>query len=828
MSVCLLQITTSALGGKGKIMKVIKILSLICFLTFGILAQESTYLKGKVADENGLVADATVILVSEKDGKAKYTTSTNANGEYNFSGIPAGTYFLSANRTQENKSGVSPTIKINLLYEDLKTVDLQINSYQPIREEVSVIASGTTQTIDEVSKTVNIIDAQELRDRADFSLVESLRSIPGFRIQQLGGFGRTANIKTRGLRNQDTAILIDGVRFRDASAITGDATPFLSDFTLTSVSKIEVLRGSGSSLYGTNAVGGTIDFQTPKPQTGFHGNLSGAVGGYGLGRFRGNISNGTADGKFGFNFGASRTIYKKGIDGEDDANNTNVQSRIEFNPFEKTNVSARFFVSDAYVRLNSNPNSIAAALTSPATTIINAVPLSGEELRRFENGTSVANLNRGNANFIPDANDPDNSQRSKFFNGQIVLTHVFSDQFVFQGYYSGLRSQRKNDNGTLGTGFQSASTGFFDGTIQTANGHFNWTPNRFNEITAGYEFEHEKYGNDGFTPSGTSNFFSCAKQSSNTIYAQDLIKLLDNRLQIAGGFRVQFFDLKNPEFSIANAPYTNLTLENPPNAYTFDGAVSYFFEQTGTKIRAHVGNGYRVPSLFERFGTFFNSFAFPNPRFEALGDPNLKPERTIAFDGGVEQNLFDNRAKLSATYFYTRLIDVIGFANGVSPIGGTTRGFGGYLNTKGGIARGGEFSGQLRATDSTDVFASYTFTNSDQRLSQVPAARIIETLGIPHHQFTLVATQRFRRAWVNFDFLAASSYLAPIGFPTRVYRFDGNRRADLTGGYNIPLKGERFNLRVFGTIENLFGDDYYENGFRTFDRNGRIGLSFGF
>ncbi len=54
-------------------MKVIKILSLICFLTFGILAQESTYLKGKVADENGLVADATVILVSEKDGKAKKT-----------------------------------------------------------------------------------------------------------------------------------------------------------------------------------------------------------------------------------------------------------------------------------------------------------------------------------------------------------------------------------------------------------------------------------------------------------------------------------------------------------------------------------------------------------------------------------------------------------------------------------------------------------------------------------------------------------------------------------------------------------------------------------
>ena len=114
-----------------------------------------------------------------------------------------------------------------------------------------------------------------MRDRADFTLVDTLRSIPGFRVQQLGGFGQTANIKTRGLRNQDTAVLIDGIRFRDPSAITGDASPFLSDFTLTSVSKIEVLRGSGSSLYGTNAIGGVIDFQTPEPPQGWHGQFSG-------------------------------------------------------------------------------------------------------------------------------------------------------------------------------------------------------------------------------------------------------------------------------------------------------------------------------------------------------------------------------------------------------------------------------------------------------------------------------------------------------------------------------------------------------------------------
>ena len=807
-------------------MRIIKVLSLICFLTIGIWAQTGATISGRISEDNNPVK-TTVIL--QRSGYEIRRTRTDENGYYKFELVSDGRYTLVVLNLNAIYIGNEPK-EISITNNQSVTIDftflsspVERTSSSFIREEVTVIASGTTQSLDEVSKTVNIIDAQELRDRADFSLVESLRSIPGFRVQQLGGFGRTANIKTRGLRNQDTAVLIDGVRFRDASAITGDATPFLSDFTLTSVSKIEVLRGSGSSLYGTNAIGGTIDFQTPKPQTGFHGNLSGAGGGYGLGRFRGNVSNGTADGKFGFNFGASRTAYIKGIDGEDDANNTNLQSRIEFNPFERTNVSGRFFFSDAFARINSNPNFIGAAVTGIAlTTIIDAVPLSREELNRYNSGTPLAQLNRGNANFIPDANDPDNFQRSKFFNGQVVLTHVFSDRLVFQGYYSGLRSQRKNDNGILGLGFQSPSTSFFDGTIQTANGHLNWTPNRSNEITAGYEFEHEKYGNNGFASGNTNAFFVKAYQSSNTFYAQDLVKLFDNRLQLAGGFRVQFFDLKNPKLSETNAPYSNLTLENPPNAYTFDGAVSYFFEQTGTKIRAHVGNGYRVPSLYERFGT---SFFFG---FTAYGDPNLEPERSIAFDGGVEQNLFDNRAKLTAVYFYTKLIDTINFANTVPNIGTTIRPFGGYFNTKGGIARGGEFSGDVRVSDSTDVFASYTFTNSDQNVPQAANTGIIQTLGIPKHQFTLVATQRFKRAWVNFDFLAASSYLAPLGFPARVFRFDGNRRADLTGGYNVPLKGERFNLRVFGTIENLLGDDYYENGFRTFDRNGRVGLSFGF
>lgn len=795
--------TILRVGRRGDQMKILFWTAIVLIAFTSSYAQQTGSISGKTTMDGKPVS--VPVSVSSKTNKAiSLRTQSDQLGQYTFAGLAAGEYEIVA-----PNAAVPVQRKVDLRAGENLEVDLNLSVYPSAISERVTVSAGQSQSIEGVSKTVNVIDGQEMRDRADFSLIDSLRTIPGFRVQQLGGFGRTANIKTRGLRNQDTAILIDGVRFRDVSSITGDASAFLSDLTLTSVSRVEVLRGSGSSLYGTNAIGGTIDFQTPKPTAGPHGQIGGAFGELGLGRFRGNLSDGTQDGKFGFNLGISRTVYTKGIDGQDNAHNTNFQSRIDYDPFSRTNISGRIFVSDAYVRLNSDPDTFGSIPFSNAATIT-AEP---------------------GVNFVFDANDPDNFQRSKFFDAQISFVQVLNDHTTFQGYYSGLKTSRKNDNGILGVGFQAPSTSVFDGTIQTVHGHVNWVANSISTLTAGYEFEYEKYGNDGFTPDGSANFFTRAYQSSHTFYAQELLSLLKDRLQLAGGVRAQFFGLRDPRFSSANAPYSNVTLKDPPTAYTFDGAVSYYLPKTGTKLRVHVGNGYRVPSLFERFGTFFNSFDIP-PDFVALGDPNLKPEKTIAADGGIEQELFKNRAKLTAVYFYTKLTDIIGFGNIVPDIGPTPRPFGGYENQKGGIARGVEFSGRVTPTRTTDIFASYTFTNSDQRTPQVTGNPDLETLGIPKHQFTLVATQRVQRFWVNFDLVVSSSYLAPIFsnsfFQTYVYRFAGNRRGDLTAGYTFPIRKDKMDLRLYGTVENVFDYDYFENGFRTPGRNSRIGLSFGF
>ena len=546
-------------------------LSFILTLIFaiGISAQTGVTVSGIVSDLSKPLANTKVVLTSASD--QAQITQTDEQGRYVFENVAKGKYNISVLRA-DNTIFISKEIRVEK--NQSLTVDLTFGPQTPSNiikfGEVVVIASGTGQPFNEISKTVNVIDEQEIQERNEFSLADALKTIPGFRVQQLGGFGKTANIKTRGLRNQDTAVLIDGIRFRDASSITGDASAFLSDFTFTGTNRVEVLRGSGSSLYGTNAIGGVLDLQSAKPTTDLHGAFLGEYGGLGMKRFRGNVSDG--NNKIGFNLGVSRTVFTEGIDGEDDARNTNVQGRVDYNPFSKTYISGRFYISDAYVRLNSNPDTIG---TLPAITqVINAVPLSGSELTRFENGTQASQLNRGGANFISDANDPDSFQKSKFYNGQIHLAQIINSNLIFRGFYQGLKTIRKNDNGVLGVGFQSASTSIFEGQIHTLSGRFNYTPTTNNELTFGYEYEQEKFGNDGFSANALNNFSTRAKQKSSTFYVQDLLEFFGRRLQIAAGFRAQFFSLEKPDFSSANAPYQNVTLENPPPAYTGDGSIS--------------------------------------------------------------------------------------------------------------------------------------------------------------------------------------------------------------------------------------------------------------
>src|SRR6185436_15006238 len=138
-------------------------------------------------------------------------------------------------------------------------VRLQIEGVQ---HSILVTAEAGARSTDEIAKSMSLIDRSEIVARDEYSVSETVRNTPGLIVRNLGGPGQSTSIRSRGLGPSATAILIDGMRFRDVATTQADASSFLGNLNIINPERVEVLRGSGSSLYGTNAVGGTIHIVT--------------------------------------------------------------------------------------------------------------------------------------------------------------------------------------------------------------------------------------------------------------------------------------------------------------------------------------------------------------------------------------------------------------------------------------------------------------------------------------------------------------------------------------------------------------------------------------
>jgi iron complex outermembrane receptor protein len=805
-------------------------LAALCVAACAALAQPqaggaaASSIAGRVVDPQGAGVPGALVTLYAREPLVRLTAAADAAGAYRFERLAPGEYLIEA-----DARGFAPAAarRVRLRAGEAARADMSLE-VAGLRDEVVVTASDTAQAVDEVSKSLTTVTQREAEERDEYSVAEALRAVPGLRVQQLGGPGAFFSIKTRGLRNQDTAVLFDGLRFRDPAAPQGDASGYLSDLDIVNLSRVEVLRGSGSSLYGTNAVGGVVNIVTEEGGAPTRGQLLFEGGSLGFFRGRAQIAGGTNGNRVAYSAGLSHRNVTRGVDGDDAARNTSGQGRALFRLTPRATLTARGYGSDSFLQLNDDPRPV-EGVTLPAG-VVEARPLARAELRRFESGAAASGLANAGATFIPSANDPDASRATRFFSGALRFNHRPSESFGYTLSYQATRTDGTFSDGPAGTAFEpfAPTRADFDGRAHTLNARADLLLGTHNFVTAGYEFERESFANRQFPEVAVDNLILDVAESSHAVFAQDQLRLFGDRLQLSAAFRAQAFSLDAPRFTPqASAPYRDISFVSPPAAYTGDGSIAYFFPRTSTKLRAHAGNGYRAPSLFERFGSSFSS-QFGG--FSPFGDPRLAPERSIAFDAGIDQTFSANRARLSATYFYTRLQEVIvfdftGLVAQPDPFGR----FGGYVNTGGGLARGVELEFDAAPARALDVRASYTFTNSDER---TPRLGQVRAFAIPDHQFSLVATERVgQRVFFNFDLAATSGYLAPIfdpaTFGSRVYRFGGLLKFDAGASYRLPLAESRA-LRFFGVAENLTGRDYYESGFRTPGRTARAGAQFNF
>ncbi|MCU1263056.1 MAG: Outer rane receptor for ferrienterochelin and colicin [Bryobacterales bacterium] len=762
------------------------------------------------------IAGATISLISHNGGENRNLT-TDVSGTCRFQRIAAGQYLIMGEAPGFDASRPQT---VDLKGEELSDVDLALGIAQ-VRSSVTVTASGTPQSTDEVSKALTVVDGETISLRADKSLGEALLDVPGLRVQQLGGPGSTTYFKVRGLRNTDTAVLVDGLRLRDAAGTQADASGVLQDLVITNTSQVEVLRGSGSSLYGTDATGGVVNIITDEGGGRTRGSVLFDGGSLGSVRGMAHLAGGFDHDRVQYSVGITHWNVMSGVDGDSPARNTSGQGQLTYRLSRIASLSARIYTGDSFSFVRLSPRSVGSL---PATGIIDAVAVSLSEEHRYESGTPLSQLVLGGATFLPAAYNSDSTRAGRFFTGALRFTLRPSDRLGFTAQYQDLSTTRNYGDGPAGPGSQPAGSSLskYLGEIQTANGRLDASWGKYQHFDAGYEFESENFQNRLLPPVAASDFFTSVTQRSNAFFAQDQLHFLDGRLQFAGAYRVQSFALDQPVFQpIAGAPFTGRTFSAPPTAQTGDASTSYTLRRSGTKIRAHAGRSYRAPSLFERFGVFFSGSSYT-----LYGDPSLRPDRSSSIDGGVDQTMWNSRVRLSGTYFYTRLNEVIIFDTSgainaaTDPLGRN----GGYRNTQGGIARGAEFSASVAATRSLQLTGTYTYTDARQQTPLV--AGVWRTYEIPQHQYSMTATQRFSARLTGFFvFSGSSDYLASVS--GRAFQFKGPARGQAGLSYRRPM-GEFRAIRIYGKADNLFNQTYFENGFRTPGRTLTGGTQFEF
>jgi iron complex outermembrane receptor protein len=782
-------------------------------------AQGSTSVSGVVKDPSGAaVQGATVTLVS-KDNTASMKTISDQSGHYRFGHLSPTSYLISATAKGMESSAVQT---IDLTSGAQADAELQLR-LSAVTSSVTVTASGTAQTTDETAKSISIVGLESIQSLDTNTIADALSYVPGLRLEQQGGPGGLVSIKTRGLPNQDTAVLIDGFRFRDVTGTQGDASPLLQDLLVSDIDHIEVLRGTGSSIYGTDATGGVVNIVTGAGGGKTRGSV--LLEGGSLGTFRGQAaaSGSTLHNRLGYSVGAAYLDVTGGLDGNLPDRTTNAQGMFDYAISNKTRVFGRMYFTDSSGRVTQSPSAIASG-----GGVVPAIPLTGEGFKRYQNGVPLSEIDTGNATYIPDIDDPDYTRAARSYVGALAVSSHPTNTLSLTADYQGLASNRNFTNGPLGQGYQpygGTEILNYDGLTNTASGRFNWQLGKYQVIDGGYEFESEYSYNGDTEPDPSASFSTAVTEFNQAFFVQDQLHLLDGRLQIAGSYRYQFFNLETPTFvpSTGN-PYSGSPLSSPPAANTGDASVAYIFRQPGTKIRAHAGSGYRAPSLYERFGAGFYG------GYTAYGDPELKPERSRAIDGGFDQTFWNRRAEASATYFYTRLNEVIIFDNFLDPTTDPLGRYYGYANSKGGIARGVESSFAISPISKLNIRAAYTFTDAHEQQPQSPG--IYQTFIIPDHQFSLLATGHpTPNLTVVFGTVLFSNYLAPIfnatTFASQVFRFDGLRRGQVGASYRHPF-GESLALRAFVNVNNAFNQSYYESGYRTPDATAMSGLQFEF
>lgn len=809
--------------------------------TLAVLAAENA-IEGNISDRSGgRIAEVAVKLI-EAASNTEWKCLTPDDGRFRFTGLPSGQYRLRA-----EKAGFSVLVRSLVLPDDAAEPLRLVLEVGAIRDEITVSAQRNVRDESVTPEVVSVIGEERLEARMPLTAMDPLRDMPGAYTQSQGFFTRP---NLRGFEGNRVMVLVDGERLNNSRNPTGHVGTGMETgvIDMSMVESVEVVRGAGSVLYGTDAVGGTINFITsglaPSPDRWWVGmDLNPLVMTNGPGgRYSGNISlhgpklalrvhqafENFADYKAG---DPVETGYFNSGRGYDQS--TRLLTRSGFRS-DATNVDARWYQSDRWTLRAGYERKYADNLAYPLQT---SSLLVYDARDKYRGGLTF----RGGGGFIR----------------QVQLSGYWQDQQRRdQSLAATSRSFQVTDS------LRTPKTTGFDAQV-------NMVPNPRHVLTAGFTYYRDHSEDKRFVVRGTDPPSSGGLTVADAKAIQEAIKRDEN---LADQYRKSSPDVQTPNANFQNAAlflqeewrvnrrfrftggvrldhYRSRAFETPgydlfdffpelPPEFAIDGMQSLRYVNTaltgslaalytpveGLSFYARVGRSYREPNLHDRFTAGTGHALSSTSTSITVPNPALEPETGWNVDVGTKLRL--NRARINLGYFNNTFRDFITASGKAIPGVPAVEGPYGPLTVLQranidrlrfqGIEAEVEVPFRLGRAFLTP-FANTSTTKGDDLRADIP----VDPLYFPCVPFKSVLGVRWtpstRRYWWDYRarivatqtrLPANSSYWAPgkarLGYTTHDFRI----------GYDVPA--ERLTLTINAGVENI-GNRFYQDLYSIFD-----------
>ena len=560
------------------------ILLLFAIPFFTHAQNSSSTISGTVSDAAGARIPRAPVRLLDAGGNALAQTATDTRGAFRFENAPANAATIEVlltgfeRWTGEAKPGATIEAKLQIA---------------PVQERVVVTATRTEVPTSQLGASTTVIAAPEIENRHAVRVMDLLRTVPGLAFVQTGAPGSIASLFARGGESDHNRVFVDGVPINEPGGSQNFAF-----FMPLNLERIEVVRGPQSALFGSDALGSTVQVITrrgqaedQRPHFGFsleggnHHTINGSASLTGEAR------------RFDYSSAVSRFLTDN--DGVNRA-------------FRNTAVSANLgFALNEHLILRTILQGNAGTAGTPGTTAFTR-PDTDAHIKRADGVASFS------------------------------LQHLASENWQQRFAYDYSRTRYHSLN--LFADPPPFSDFLFDNTNDTrrhrASWQSDWTFRPAHTFTAAFEYEREKgriINIDPAFPAFSSPDVIVHRTNVGGVLQQQ--SLFWHRFSITAGLRIEgsssFGTKATPRISLAH--------------FLRRGHSAEFFG--ATKLKFNFGTGIKDPTLIENFG---RSIFF-------LGNPNLAPERVRSFDFGIEQRFAADRAKLELNWFDNRFRDLIAF-----------------------------------------------------------------------------------------------------------------------------------------------------------------------